>query len=69
MKGYGREIVLIFFVTIVLFLLLSNGAQTNTLISTIGGQISNTALVLQGRNKDGTLAGGGARAFNAPTNI
>lgn len=53
MKGYGREIVSIFFVAIVLYLLLSNGQQTVALVNSIGGQISNAAATLQGRDYKG----------------
>lgn len=53
MKGTGRDIVAIFFVAIVLYLLLSNGTQTVALVNSIGGQISNAAATLQGRDYKG----------------
>lgn len=56
MKGIGREIVLVFFVAIVLFLLLGKGADTVNIINAIGGQISNSAATLQGRGSGGTGA-------------
>lgn len=54
MKGIGREVVMIFFVAIVLYLLLNNGTQTTALVNGAGGQIANIAAVLQGRGSAGS---------------
>ena len=59
MKGIGREVVMIFFVAIVLYLLLNNGPQTTALVNGAGGQIANIAAVLQGRGGAGSSLGQG----------
>jgi hypothetical protein len=49
MRGTGKEIISIFFVAIVLYLLLNNGSNTTAIINAGGSAISNAAAVLQGR--------------------
>ena len=63
MKGTGREVISIFFVAIVLYLLLHNGSQTTALVNALGSQISNAAATLQGNGN----AGGGIN-FNPMNN-
>jgi hypothetical protein len=51
--GIAKEIVSIFFVAIVLYLILINGKQTTAIITALGSQITNATATLQGRDSTG----------------